>query len=372
MAISLVRYGMISGNIVAMSARTGYILSQFESHEPYPQEAIPRYIYTDMNIFITGATGFLGKELVKVLSHTKHTLHCLARETSDIAHLKEAGARIIIGDVTHKDSLRQGMEGCQWVMHLANIYSFWEPDRSVFQRVNVDGTRNVMECAMDAGIAKVIHVSTCATYGCPAQSPFTEDSEPGQPLSEYARTKHIGDEIAWKLHQEHGLPIVMILPAPILGAGDPKATGQYVSDLLNRRLPATMLHDASMTFVHVLDVAVAILKAAEKEGNIGERYLLGKYRLSVREMNEMVRDISGVSLPIFSLPDFLVMPTAGLFTLMANTFKIPPPWGMSVDQIRSIQTGIYFDGMKAEQELGITYTPLYNAIEAMVREEMPR
>nr|VFJ68815.1 MAG: dihydroflavonol-4-reductase [Candidatus Kentron sp. FW] len=323
-----------------------------------------------MNIFITGATGFVGKELVGKLSQTEHEIHCLVRKTSDIAHLKAAGAKLIIGDVTDKDSICQGMQECQWVFHLANLYSFWEPDKEIFGRVNIEGTRNVMECALETGVAKVIHVSSCATYGCPEDRPFTEDSEPGLPLSEYARTKRIGDEVVQKLQEERGLPVVMVLPAPVLGAGDPKATGQYVNNLIKRRLPATMLHDTSMIFVHVGDVAEGILKAAEKQENIGEKYLLGKYRLSIREMNEIVKRLSGVPLPFMRLPDFLVMPTAELLTIMANIFKIPPLWGMSVDQIRTSRKGIDFDGTKAERELGLTYTSPYDALEDMVREGM--
>nr|VFJ93131.1 MAG: dihydroflavonol-4-reductase [Candidatus Kentron sp. LFY] len=321
-----------------------------------------------MNIFITGATGFVGKKLVEKLSQTGHGMHCLVRETSEVTHLEEVGAKIIIGDITDKGSIHQGMQGCQWVMHLANLYSFWEPNNKIFECVNIDGTRNVMECAIDLGVSKVIHVSTCVTYGCPRERPFTEESEPEAPLSEYARTKRIGDDIVWALHEERGLPAVVVFPAPVLGAGDPKATGRYVDDLVKRKLPATMLEDSSMVFVHVEDVAEGILRAAEKEGNIGEKYLLGKYRLSIGEMNEAVRDISGVPLPFMSLPDFLVMPTAELLTVVANLFRAPPLWGMSVDQIRTSQKGIDFDGTKAERELGLIYTPPYDALKDMIRE----
>nr|VFK41395.1 MAG: dihydroflavonol-4-reductase [Candidatus Kentron sp. TC] len=323
-----------------------------------------------MNIFITGATGFVGKELIGKLAKTEYGLHCLVRKTSDVAHLEAAGAQLAIGDVTDKDSIREGMKDCQCVIHLANLYSFWEPEKEIFARVNIEGTRNVMECAIEADVAKVIHVSSCVTYGYPEESPFTEDSEPGPPLSEYARTKRIGDEIVEKLREERGLPVVILLPGPILGAGDPKATGQYVSNLIHRKLPATMLEETSMTFVHVKDVAQGIMKAAEKEGNIGEKYLLGKYRLSIREMNEAVRDLSGAPLPIMTLPGFLVRPTAELLTILANLFKVPPLWGMSVDQIRTSQRGIHFDGGKAERELDLVYTSPHDALREMVEEEM--
>ena len=102
-----------------------------------------------MKTFITGATGFIGTHLVKRLAQTEHELICLVRKTSDVQTLKELGIPVITGDVTDKDSVLEGMRGCDWVVNLANIYTFWEPDKQVYTDVNVGGTRNVMECALE-------------------------------------------------------------------------------------------------------------------------------------------------------------------------------------------------------------------------------
>ena len=320
-----------------------------------------------MKTFITGATGFIGSHVVKRLADTEHKLFCLARTTSQVAELEEQGVTIIRGDVTDKNSLLEGMKGCQWVINLANLYSFWEPDKRIFANVNITGTRNVMECALETGITKVVHISTAGIYGKPAECPFTEESPVGPVrFSEYFRTKYEGDLIAWELHEKKGLPLLMIYPTAVLGPGDPKATGQYIQNLIHRRMPATVFHNSILTWVHVKDVAEAIVRAAEKENNIGEKYLVGRHQMSLEEINEMVKEISGVPLPKIRLPDSLVMINARLLTWLANLIKKPPMWGMSVDQIRTMREGFRIDGRKAERELGITYTPIRVALEEAI------
>jgi len=244
---------------------------------------------------------------------------------------------------------------------------FWEPDKQIYTKVNVEGTRNVMECALEIGISKVVHVSTVAVFGKPVDCPYVEESPVGPVrFSEYARTKYAGDLIAWELYEKKGLPLVMVYPGGVLGPGDPKATGQYIKDLIHRRLPARVFEDSIITCVHVRDVAEVIVRALEKGNNIGEKYLVCKEQLSFKEINEMVREISGVPLPKIHLSDFLVMINAALLTWWADIIKKPPLWGMSKDQIRSMKEGFRTDGSKAERELGIIYTPIRVALEEAI------
>ena len=320
-----------------------------------------------MKVFITGASGFIGTHLVERLVQTEHELYCLVMKTNHVTRLKALGVTLITGDVTDKTSVVEGMRGCDWVINLANIYSFWEPNNQIYTDVNVEGTRNVMEAALETGVSKVLHVSTGLVYGKPADDPFTEESAVGPVrYSEYARTKYAGDLSAWELYEKKGLPLVMIYPASVLGPGDPKATGQYIQDLIHRRLPVTAFHDSILTFVHVRDVAEAIVRALEKEDNVGEKYLVGKHQLSFREANEMISEISGVPLPKIRLPDSLVMINASLLRWLADLTKKPPMWGMSTDQMRTIKEGFRFDGSKAERQLRITYTPIRVALEEVI------
>ena len=317
-----------------------------------------------MKILVTGASGFIGSYLVRRLKQTSHQVFCLVRKTSDVRLLNELGVTLVSGDVTDKNTVLEGMKDCDWVINLANVYSFWEPDKRVYTQVNIEGTRNVMQCALETGISKVIHASTAAIFGKPQDVPFTEESPVG-PLrfSEYSRTKYEGDVVAWEYYHKMGLPLVVIYPVAVLGPGDPKATGKYIQNLIRRRLPATVFDDSYFTFVHVKDVAEAIVRAAEKENNIGQKYIVGKYQLTFGEINRMVSEISRVPLPKFKLPAFMARFNAHLLTWTADLTKKPPLWGMAVDQMRIMQEGVRADGSKAERELGIIYTQIHTALE---------
>lgn len=318
-----------------------------------------------MKTFITGATGFIGSHLVRRLLQSDHELCCLVRRINPACEqLKKQGVTLAIGDVTDKASVLQGMKGHDWVFHLAGHYSFWEPDNRIFKYININGTRNVMECALETKVSKVVHVSTVGVYGKPEDCPFIEESKMGPVrFCEYFQTKYDGDLIVWDLFKTKGLPVVVVYPSAVLGPGDPKATGQYIMNLIRRRLPATVFNDSILTFVHVKDVAEVIVRAAEKQNNIGERYLIGKHQMSFREINNLVNHISGVLLPRLRLPDSLTMVNAALLTGLANLLKKEPPWGMSMGQMKVMQEGFRVDGSKAERELSICYTPIRVALE---------
>ena len=320
-----------------------------------------------MRAFVTGATGFIGTHLVRRLAQTEHELCCLVRQSSDICELERLCIPVIIGDVTHKDSLYEGMKGRDWVFHLASIYSYWEPSSQTYTEVNVNGTKNVMECALEMGVSKS---STSARLPFTASrltvlstrkarsDPFGSASTPVLNMG--------GTLLPGSFTKSMASPLVTIYPGAALGSGDQKATGRYVGDLVSRGLPATALDDAVLTYVHVRDVVESIIRAAEMENNLGQRYLLGKHQHALEEINKMVSEISSVPLPRLHLPDPLVMVTATLLTAVADMLKVPPIWRMSRDQMRTIKEGYRFDGTKAERELGITYTPIRAALEEAI------
>jgi dihydroflavonol-4-reductase len=319
-----------------------------------------------MKIFVTGGTGFIGTHLIKRLAQTDHELVCLARKTSDISTLKEVGATIAMGDVTDKESLLKGMQGCDWVANLANLFLFWVPDGQVYTDVNVEGTRNVMESALEVGISKVVHVSSAAVWG-KGSWPISEETPMGvQRASRYAQTKYEGDRIAWRLHEERGLPLVMIYPSAVVGANDHKATGRYIKNLARHRMPAQVLTGAPFCFVYVGDVCEAILRVLEKEGNIGGKYLVSGANLTFGEINRLVSDVAGIRLPLLRLPDAVTVFNARLLTGIADLTKRPPWLDLSVDQVGLMKQGFVIDGSKAERELGLTYTPIRRALEEAV------
>jgi dihydroflavonol-4-reductase len=318
-----------------------------------------------MKTFVTGGTGFIGTPVVSRLIQGGHEPRCLVRTTSNTTGLERIGVTLVKGDVTDKASLLEGMAGCDWVVNLANIYSWWEPDKRVYSKVNIEGTRNVMECVLEAHISKVLHASTAYVYGTPATLPFTEETPVGPVRpSEYTRTKYAGDLIAWQLCEDKGLPLVMIYPGVIMGAGDPRLTGRYIKRFVSGRLSRVPFTDSVHTYVHVGDVAEAIVLALEKEDNIGEKYLVGKHQLSIHELNELISEISGAALPP-TAPGAVTVLTSTLATWAADLTKKPPRIP-PVDYIKEIREGCRFDGSKAEKELGLTYAPIRDALKEAI------
>jgi dihydroflavonol-4-reductase len=320
-----------------------------------------------MKIFITGGTGFIGRHTVELLNKTNHKLTLLVRKTSDTTFLENQNVSMVVGEIADKQSVLNNMKDCDSVINIAGHYTFWESYKKIYSDINIKGTQNVMECALEAGIKKVVHISTAGIYGDTKEVPFNEESVPGPiRFSEYFRTKYEGDLIAWGLYEKKRLPLVVIYPVCVLGAGDTKASGRYIQDIINRKLPTTVFKNEIFTYVYVKDVAKAIVNALEKENNIGQKYLVGNFRYTWGEINKMISEISGVPLPKFNLPNPLTMMNAFLLTGLANLIKKPPLWGMAIDQMKVMKVGFSVDGSKAERELGIKYTPIRVALEEAI------
>jgi dihydroflavonol-4-reductase len=223
-----------------------------------------------------------------------------------------------------------------------------------------------MESALEAGVAKVVHVSTAAVYGN-AEWPIREETPFGTSCaSTYAQTKREGDELVWKMHSERGLPVVGIFPGAVLGANDPKAAGRYVANFALGRMPAQVLTRCVFPFVHVRDVCRAITLALDKEANVGGKYLIVGQNMTFGKFNRMISDVSGAKLPVLKLPDWLTVSGSHLLTVLGDLIGRRPLWDMSVDQIALMKLGGEFDGGKATRELGLTYTPIRLALEEAI------
>ena len=273
---------------------------------------------------------------------------------------------IITGDLTDKASLIDGMKGKDWLVHLASSFVFWVPDNKVYADVNIKGTKNLMESALETGISKVVSVSTAGIYGN-AVWPVKEETPVGSKrASRYVQTKYEGDIITWQLYKKNKLPLVMIYPSAVMGANDPKAAGRYIKNYAQGRMPAQVLTKVIFPFVHVKDVCESIIKALEKENNTGEKYIVSAENLTFGQINKIISEISGKKLPFIKFPDWLTKISAYILTGLANTVKKPPIWDMSVDQISLMKMGLEADGSKAVRELGIKYTPIRTAIKEAI------
>lgn len=218
-----------------------------------------------------------------------------------------------------------------------------------------------MQAALDAGVQKVVHVSSEVSYGVSPDQPLREDSRVGPHPNAYWRTKHAGDEVVWSYHRQ-GLPVVVVYPGAVVGPGNPNATGQWIRRLVRQRQFLRAFEDSDFTFVHVNDVAEAIVRAAEHADTVGERYLIGAEYLTNRAFVELVAELSGRPRPPVVLPDRVAHTSAALLGKLEQWTGLPPFLGFTGNSARHLAAGFRFGSRKVQEELGLTYTPVRQAV----------
>ncbi len=320
-------------------------------------------------IAITGATGFVGRHVVeRLLAEPGLELRSLVRPTSQREPLEALGPRVelVEGDVCEPESLRRLLDGAWGVIHLAGYRDFWSRDRELYYRLNTRGAENVFRAALEAKVEKVVQVSTPLAFGVPASIPFDEDTAPGPHPSDYARSKHLGDEAGWRLHRGQGLPLAVVHLAAVIGAGDPRPTME-VRRAVERRLPVLVGADTTYTYVHVRDAAEAIVRALLEPKSVGRRYLIGTERASTREYFEIIGELADVPVPRWNLPEAALLPLARVLERVSAVTGRRTP--LPVDILKTTAAGsLIFDGSRAKEELGMSYTPLREALREAVEE----
>lgn len=314
-----------------------------------------------MKAFITGATGFIGANVVRRLLERGASVRVLCRSSSSRGNLEGLDVELVPGDLRDAASLCRGMADCEVVFHVGALYSFWVRPRRLIYDINVGGTRNVMDAALQEGIARVVYTSSVATLGLRADGiPADETTETSlsRIVGDYKKSKFLAEQVA--LEYAGRLPVVIVNPSFPVGPWDakPTPTGQTILDFLNRRMPAYV--DTGMNVVDVEDVALGHLLALEK-GRIGERYILGGENLTMKAMLDLLSDLTGLPAPRVRLPYGPVLALSYLNAGFCRLFPGTTP-RMTPETIRMSTHRMYFDPGKAVRELGFPQTPARDAL----------
>ena len=320
-----------------------------------------------MKCFVTGGSGFIGANLVHELCRRGHSVRVLARSGADLRGLEGADYELLEGDLSDPVLLRGGMNGFDWCFHVAASYHLWLPDYAPMFAANVDGTRNVLEAAFLADCSRIVYTSTVGCIGLPKEvnghlTPTDEDApeSEAQMSNPYKLSKWRAEVVALELAKK-GLPIVIVNPSAPVGPRDvkPTPTGKVIVDFLNRAMPAYL--DTGLNWVHVRDVAVGHILAAEK-GRVGERYILGHAagNWTMHEAFAVLQDLTGVPAPRVALPYFIPLLAAHVDEGISRFTGKPPKAPLA--GVRMARYKMFFNPAKAIRELGLPQTPPRDAL----------
>jgi len=320
-------------------------------------------------VLVTGAGGFIGSHVVAALAAGGASVRAYDREP---AASVPAGVEPVAGDILDADALGVAMSGCEAVFHLAAVYSFSRADAGAMERVNVAGTRAVLDAAArTSGVRRVVHTSSCATCGPVAGRPATEDDAP--PAWElrvpYKRTKVAGERLALAAARD-GMDVVVVNPTTPVGPGDrrPTPTGQMIADVVAGRATA-YLRGSAMNVVAVQDVAAGHVRAYE-HGRSGRRYLLGGENVSMRDLFATVARTAGRRAPVVGLPWRGVLAAAHVARAATAPLGREPSL-LVLDEVRLARLPMTFDDRRARAELGHVSRPAAEALAEAARAFAP-
>jgi dihydroflavonol-4-reductase len=310
---------------------------------------------------VTGASGFVGSAVARTLTGAGFRVRALVRPASPRFHLDGLDLEFSEGDLRDPASIRRAMAGVRYVFHVAADYRLWARDKREIYAANVDGTRNLMQEALRAGVERVVHTSSVATLSLkhtPADetSPLSEE----QGIGAYKRSKIAAERLVEAMIARDKLPAVIVNPSTPIGPRDvkPTPTGRIIVEAALGKIPAFV--DTGLNLVHVDDIADGHI-AALKQGVIGERYILGGTNVLFADMLADIARMVGRKPPTVRIPHSVAMPVAYAAEAIAWVTGREP--FATVDGIRMAKHHMFFTAAKAERELGFRPRPYLQGLE---------
>ena len=319
-----------------------------------------------MRCFVTGATGFLGSHVARQLLKHGAELRLLVRSTSRTDNIDDLAAERVIGDLRDVESLKRGMEGCEYVFHVAADYRLWAVNGQELYDSNVNGTRNILQAARGSRVRRVVYTSSVATMGFRNNGRMTDESAPvtqANMIGDYKRSKFMAEQKV--IEAAHaGQNVVVVNPTTPIGERDikPTPTGRIVVDFLKRKFPAYV--DTGLNLVDVIDCADGHLLAMEK-ALPGERYILGGENLTLKQILDKLNAITGLPSPSIRMPYAIAYATGAVDTLVTGKMRHREP-RVTLDSVRMGRKKMFVTSAKAERDLGWNPGPIEGALRRAV------
>lgn len=313
--------------------------------------------------FVTGASGFVGSAVARLLVERGFAVRALARSTSPRGNLRNLPVETVEGDMRNPEDMERAVRGARFVFHVAADYRLWARDPEEIVRNNVRGAHAVMEAARKTGVERIVYTSSVATLkpgtlADPADE--TRRLTEAQAIGAYKRSKVAAERLVERMIADKGVPAVIVNPSTPIGPRDikPTPTGRIIVEAASGRMPAFV--DTGLNLAHVDDVAEGHLLALEK-GRVGESYILGGENVTLRDMLTVIALIRGGNPPRVRLPRVPLFPLAFAAEMAARLTGTEP--FLTRDALRMAGYHMFFTSARAERELGYHSRPYRAALE---------
>jgi dihydroflavonol-4-reductase len=318
---------------------------------------------SERRVFVTGGTGFVGANLIRLLLQEGYQVRALVRPQSRLDNLAGLEIERVEGSLNDPD-LWQRMVGCEAVFHVAAHYSLWQADREILYQYNVLGTRNVLASAQQAGVERTVYTSSVAAIGVKVGGVADEtyQSPVEKLVGHYKKSKYWAEQEALKAVAA-GQDVVIVSPTTPIGPWDikPTPTGDIVVRFLRRQMPFYM--NTGLNFVHVQDVVWGHLLALQK-GKRGDRYILGHQNMTLKELLNLLAQITRLPAPQRAIPGWIPLSVAWIDETLLAPLGKPP--SVPLDGVRMAGQFMYYSATKAVQELNLPQTPIVTALKDSV------
>ncbi|MFP5210488.1 MAG: hopanoid-associated sugar epimerase [Acidobacteriota bacterium] len=319
-----------------------------------------------MRIFLTGATGFVGHHVARALAAEGADLRMLVRKSSNLANLEGIPGNTEVGDLAKPESYAPALRGCDAVVHVAADYRLWIRDPEAMYRANVDGTRELLRLAREAGVPRAVYTSSVATMNFRADGIVINEDTPvslADMVGHYKRSKFMAEREAIAA-AEDGQQVIILNPTTPIGPNDrkPTPTGRIFVDFLNRKFPAYV--DTGLNLVDVSEVARAHVMALTR-GRPGSRYILGGENLTLKQILDKMSAITGIPSPTVKIP-FAVAATYAFFEERITGRMRGKEPRATLEEVRMGRKKMFASSAHAQQELDFRIVPVYPAMRAAI------
>jgi dihydroflavonol-4-reductase len=314
--------------------------------------------------FVTGGTGFVGANVVRVLLDQGVMVKALARSGSSRENLQGLDVEWVTGDLTDSD-LGRHLRGCDYLFHVGAHYSLWQTERDRLHQINVLGTRNILAAAREAGVQRTVYTSSVAAIGVRTDGQLADESYQSPPehlIGAYKQSKYWAEQEARNAIQQ-GQDIVIVNPSTPIGAYDikPTPTGETILRFLRRKMPVYV--DTGLNLIHVRDVAIGHWLALQ-QGQMGARYILGHENVTLKQMLDRLAQITGIPAPRRSIPIAIPLAVATVEERLLAKLGYQPT--VPIDGVRMSRQRMFYDPSKAVRDLNLPQTAVDQALQDAV------